>query len=72
MTHVRRRAVCELRLGRQAEDGDPRASFTLLEPANGDVRVTIERVDYDAEAVAAAMRRVGLPDELADKLPHAA
>ena len=54
------------------KDGDPRASFALLGPASGDVRVTIERVDYDAEAVAAEMRRVGLPDELADKLPLAA
>ncbi len=54
------------------KDGDLRASFTLLEPANGDVQVTIERVDYDAETVAAEMRRVGLPDELADKLPLAA
>jgi putative phosphoesterase len=54
------------------KDGDPRASFALLEPASGEVRVTIERVDYDADTVAAEMRRVGLPDELADKLPLAA
>jgi hypothetical protein len=30
--------------------------------------VRVERVGYDAEAVAAEMRRVGLPDELATKL----
>jgi putative phosphoesterase len=54
------------------KDGDPRASFAVLEPAHGDVRVTIERVDHDAQAVAAEMRPVGLPEELADKLPLAA
>ena len=54
------------------KDGDPRASFAVLEPAYGEVRVTIERVDYDADTVAAEMRHVGLPDELADKLPLAA
>jgi diadenosine tetraphosphatase ApaH/serine/threonine PP2A family protein phosphatase len=54
------------------KDGDPRASFAALEPVSGDVRVTIERVPYDADAVAAEMRQVGLPDELADKLPLAA
>jgi putative phosphoesterase len=54
------------------KDGDPRASFAVLEPASGEVRVTIERVDYDVEAVAAEMRRVNLPDELAEKLPLAA
>jgi putative phosphoesterase len=54
------------------KDGDPRGSFAVLEPAYGEVRVTIERVDYDAATVAAEMRQVGLPDELADKLPLAA
>jgi putative phosphoesterase len=54
------------------KDGDPRASFAVLEPASGQVRVTIERVDYDADTVATEMRHVGLPDELADKLPLAA
>jgi hypothetical protein len=33
---------------------------------------TIERVAYDAEAVAAEIRAVGLPEELARKLPLAA
>jgi putative phosphoesterase len=54
------------------KDGDPRASFAVLEPASGQVRVTIERVDYDADTVATEMRHVGLPDELADMLPLAA
>ena len=54
------------------KDGDPRASFAVLEPGNGLAQVGIERVAYNAEAVAAEMRRVGLPDELADQLPLAA
>jgi hypothetical protein len=41
--------------------------------ANGaGVDVEIARVDYPAPAVAAEMREVGLPDELADKLVAAA
>jgi predicted phosphodiesterase len=54
------------------KDGDPRASFAVLEPGNALAQVGIERVAYNAEAVAAEMRRVGLPDELADQLPLAA
>jgi predicted phosphodiesterase len=50
------------------KDGDPRGAFALLEPGRGGVAVTIERVAYDAEAVAAAVRDAGLPAELADKL----
>jgi putative phosphoesterase len=55
------------------KDGDARASFALLE-ATGDsgIAVSIERVPYDALAVAREMRRVGLPNELADKLVAAA
>jgi hypothetical protein len=36
------------------------------------VEATIERFAYDATAVAAEIRRVGLPDEFADKLLVAA
>jgi putative phosphoesterase len=54
------------------KDGDPRGAFAVLEVVAGDVRVTIERVAYDAEAVAAEMRRAGLPGELAQKLALAA
>jgi putative phosphoesterase len=50
------------------KDGDPRAAFAVLE-ADG---VTIERVAYDAEAVAAEVRAAGLPGEFADKLLLAA
>ena len=54
------------------KDGDPRASFALLTASGGGVDVAIERVAYDAEAVAAEIRAVGLPEELAEKLPLAA
>jgi predicted phosphodiesterase len=54
------------------KDGDPRGSFAVLRPANRGVDVGIERVDYDAKAVADQVRRVGLPSEYADKLLVAA
>jgi predicted phosphodiesterase len=54
------------------KDGDPRASFAVLEEAKHGVTVSIERAAYDALAVAREMRAVGLPDELADKLVAAA
>ena len=55
------------------KDGDPRAAFAILEPAPaGDVSARIERVPYDAEAVARQVAAVGLPAEYADKLLEAA
>ena len=54
------------------KDGDPRGAFAVLEPDGASVRVTIERVEYDAEAVAAEVREAGLPGEFADKLLVAA
>jgi putative phosphoesterase len=54
------------------KDGDPRGAFAVLEPGVDVVDVTIERVAYDAEAVAAEVREAGLPAELADKLLIAA
>ncbi|HEX5852201.1 MAG TPA: metallophosphoesterase family protein [Solirubrobacteraceae bacterium] len=50
------------------KDGDPRGAFAVLRAAGDSVDVTIERVDYDAGAVAAQIRKVGLPGEFADKL----
>ncbi len=44
----------------------------MLESAGDTVDVTIERVAYDAEAVAAEVREAGLPGEFADKLVLAA
>jgi putative phosphoesterase len=54
------------------KDGDPRGAFAVLTAAAGGVDVTIERVEYDADAVAAEVREVGLPGEFADKLLLAA
>jgi putative phosphoesterase len=54
------------------KDGDPRGAFAVLRETAGGVEVTIERVAYDAEAVAAEVRDSGLPAEFADKLVAAA
>jgi putative phosphoesterase len=50
------------------KDGDPRGAFAVLRAAAGSVDVSIERVDYDVDAVAAQIRKAGLPGEFADKL----
>jgi putative phosphoesterase len=50
------------------KDSDPRGAFAVLTAAGDGVDVSIERVGYDAEAVAAEVRAAGLPGELADKL----
>jgi putative phosphoesterase len=54
------------------KDGDPRGAFAVLRPAGETVEVSIERVSYDAEAVAAELRQAGLPPEFAEKLLVAA
>ena len=54
------------------KDGDPRGAFAVLEPRGDGLDVTIERVAYDADAVAAEVRAAGLPEEYADKLLLAA
>jgi len=54
------------------KDGDPRGAFAALTPSAGSVAVSIERIEYDADAVAAEVREVGLPGEFADKLLVAA
>jgi putative phosphoesterase len=54
------------------KDGDPRACWIELRSAPTYVAVVQHRVDYDAEAVAAEVRAVGLPGEFADKLLTAA
>jgi predicted phosphodiesterase len=50
------------------KDGDPRAAFALLELAEGRVQASIERVPYDARAVAEEIVAAGLPTELAGSL----
>jgi putative phosphoesterase len=54
------------------KDGDPRAAFAILRPAEPHPEVTIERVRYDAEAVAREVAAAGLPGEYAEKLVLAA
>jgi putative phosphoesterase len=54
------------------KDGDPRGAFAVLAPNAGGVAVSIERVAYDANTVAAEVREAGLPGEFADKLLVAA
>lgn len=55
------------------KDGDARAAFALLELDDaGAVQATIERVPYDAEAVAREVAAAGLPGEYAEKLIAAA
>jgi diadenosine tetraphosphatase ApaH/serine/threonine PP2A family protein phosphatase len=44
----------------------------VLDTSSGGLEVTIERVRYDAEAVAEQVREAGLPVEYADKLLTAA
>ena len=39
----------------KSKDGDTSDAFAILQPAKDTVEVTIERVDYDADAVAAPM-----------------
>ena len=54
------------------KDGDPRGAFAVLDGTAADLQVTIERVPYDVDAVAAELREAGLPVEYADKLVLAA
>jgi len=54
------------------KDGDPRAGFAILTAGADAPDVTIERVEYDARAVADEVAAAGLPAELASKLVAAA
>jgi putative phosphoesterase len=54
------------------KDGDPRGALALLEDDRSGVRVIIERVEYDAAAVAREVAEAGLPSEFAEKLLVAA
>lgn len=50
----------------QPRDGDPRASFAVVD--TGQCRMRIHRVVYDIEKTTDAMRRAGLPMEVANRL----
>jgi predicted phosphodiesterase len=52
----------------QPRDGDPRASYAVLDTAAG--RCSWHRVGYDVGAVQAAMLGAGLPARLAARLSH--
>lgn len=52
----------------QPRDGDPRASYLILDPEAG--TVTWHRVGYAIDAVQAAMTAGGLPARLAARLAH--
>jgi putative phosphoesterase len=54
------------------KDGDPRASFAILELEGDRVVAEIERVEYDVARVAREVQEAGLPDEYAVKLMAAA
>jgi len=54
------------------KDGDARAAFAVLESTRDGLEVHIERVEYDAAAVAREVAAAGLPDEFAEKLVLAA
>ncbi len=54
------------------KDGDPRAAFAVLETDEAGVTITVERVAYDAQAVAREVAAAGPPTEFADKLVRAA
>ena len=54
------------------KDGDPRGAFAILRAGADAPEVTIERVDYDAQAVADEVAASGLPGEFASKLVAAA
>ena len=54
------------------KDGDQRAAFAVLTASGDRVEAAIERVPYDAEAVARDVADSGLPVEFADKLVLAA
>ncbi len=52
----------------QPRDGDPRASYLVLDTDAG--TATWHRVAYDIAAVGSAMRAAGLPRRLAERLQH--
>ena len=50
----------------QPRDGNPAASYTLLDSEKNEI--TFVRVPYDVETAAAKIREAGLPDYLAERL----
>lgn len=52
----------------QPRDGDPRASYAILDP--GRRQITYHRVAYDWIRAAEKIRAAGLPESLADRMEH--
>jgi diadenosine tetraphosphatase ApaH/serine/threonine PP2A family protein phosphatase len=52
----------------QPRDGDPRASFAIVELDEAGATFELLRVDYAIEETQARMRAVGLPDPLVERL----
>jgi diadenosine tetraphosphatase ApaH/serine/threonine PP2A family protein phosphatase len=52
----------------QPRDGDPRASYAILDSEPRGVDFEIRRIRYDVDLVASRIRRSGLPAFLADRL----
>ena len=52
----------------QPRDGDPRASYAIVEFTEGKIITHIHRVEYDIERTQKKMRRLGLPESLATRL----
>jgi predicted phosphodiesterase len=52
----------------QPRDGDPRASYMLVDVADGGIEVAYRRVEYDIDSVASRITRLGIPEMLAVRL----
>ncbi len=52
----------------QPRDGDPRASYAIVEIAEGKIKSHIHRVKYDIKRTQDKMKRLGLPKTLATRL----
>lgn len=52
----------------QPRDGDPRASYAIIEITESAATAEFIRVSYDIDATAAAIRTAGLPEPLATRL----
>jgi putative phosphoesterase len=52
----------------QPRDGNPKASYLILEIENGKAKAQLKRVYYNIKEVASRIRKKGIPEILADRL----
>ncbi len=52
----------------QPRDGDPRASFAILKINNGEIEVSIQRVEYDIDRACEGINKLNLPKFLCSRL----